>query len=305
LLATFEAVDDDFGLGRLWRLRALIHWIEARSADADAAWERSVRHARAAGDERGWSDALSWMASSAQIGPIPVEEAIVRCEEIRAQLGGHLRSQALVLDHLAALRAMRGEFETARRLLAERRAIMAELGTSSMHTAVSHDEALVALAAGDLAGAAGVLRTGYERLAEMGERALLATTAALLAHVTYEQGHLEEAWSLTQTAEEAAAADDLSAQIVWRAVRAQLLAQQGELAGAERMSREAVEMAERTDWLSDHGDALVARARVLQMAGNRDAAAACLSGAAALYAQKGNTIAAQRVQALLAHSVTA
>jgi ATP/maltotriose-dependent transcriptional regulator MalT len=262
-------------------------------------------HAQRAGDERGWSDALSWLASSAHIGPIPVADAIARCEEIRAQLGGHLRSQALVLDHLAALRAMRGEFEVARRLLAERRAILAELGATTMHSAVSHDEALVALAAGDLAGAEAVLRAGYERLTQMGERALLATTAAMLAHVTYEQGRLDEAWTLTQIAEEAAPADDLSAQITWRAVRGQLLARRGALPEADRTSRDAVELAERTDWLSDHGDALVARARVLQMAGDEEGAASCLSEATALYARKGNTVAAQRARALLAHSTPA
>jgi gamma-glutamyltranspeptidase len=305
LLATFEEPQDDLGLGRLWRLRALVHWIEARSADADAAWERSVAHAQSAADERGWSDALSWLASSAHIGPTPVADAIARCDEIRDQLRGHLRSHALVLDHLAALRAMRGEFEIARRLLAERRAIMAELGAATIHSAVSHDEALVALAAGDLAGAEVVLRAGYERLTEMGERALLATTAAMLAHVSYEQGRLDEAWDLTQTAEEAAAADDLSAQIAWRAVRSQLLARRGELREADRMSRDAVELAERTDWLCDHGDTLVARARVLQMAGDEEGAASCLSEATALYAQKGNTVAAQQARALLAHSMPA
>jgi len=305
LRATFEETRDDLGLGRLWRLRALVHWIEARSADADAAWERSVAHAQSAADERGWADALSWLASSAHIGPIPVADAIARCEEIRAQLGGHLRSQALVLDHLAALRAMRGEFEIARRLLAERKAIMAELGATTMHSAVSHDEAIVALAAGDLAGAEAVLRVGYERLTEMGERALLATTAAMLAHVTYEQGRLDEAWALTQTAEEAAPADDLSAQITWRAVRGQLLARRGAFPEADRTSRDAVELAERTDWLSDHGDALVARARVLQMAGDEEGAASCLSEATGLYARKGNTVAAQRARALLAHSMPA
>jgi class 3 adenylate cyclase/tetratricopeptide (TPR) repeat protein len=305
LLATFEEGQDDLGLGRLWHLRALVHWIEARSLEADTAWERSVEHARKAGDERGWSEALSWLASSAHIGPIPVDKAIARCEHIRVELGGHLRSQALVLDHLAALRAMRGEFETARRLLAESRAIMSELGAATMHTAVSHDEALVALAAGDLAHAEAVLRAGYERLADMGEKALLATTAAMLARVSYERGRLEEAWRLTQETEAAAALDDLSAQIAWRAVRALLLARQGALPEAEQMSRKAVEMAARTDWITDHGDTLVARAHVLQMAGDARAAADCLSDAVALYARKGNTVAAQRARALLAHSVPA
>ena len=96
LVETLEQARDDLGLGRLWRLRGLVHWIEARSADADAAWERAADHFRRAGDQRGWSDVLSWLASSAYVGPMPVERAIARCESIRAQLADHPRAQALV-----------------------------------------------------------------------------------------------------------------------------------------------------------------------------------------------------------------
>jgi ATP/maltotriose-dependent transcriptional regulator MalT len=261
-----------------------------------------VAHARRANDERGWSEALSWLASSAYIGPTHVDEGIARCESIREQLSGHRRAQALVLDHLAGLRAMRGEFALARRLLAEGKAILAEFGVT-MHTAVSHDEAFVALVSGDATGAEAVLRTGYERLAEMGEKALLATTAAMLAHVVYEQGRWDDAWAFTQAADDAAAADDVSAQISWRAVRAQLLARRGDIAEAKLMSDEAVSMAAQTDWLTDHADALMSRAQVLQVAGDGKEAAAAFESAIALYVQKGNTVAVQRARSLFGQSV--
>ncbi len=263
LLETFERAGDDLGLGRLWRLRALVHWIEARSADADAAWERAAEHADRAGDERGWSDALTWLASSAFSGPAPVKDGIARCERMRAQLSGHRRAQALVLDHLAGLRAMGGELATARRLLAESNAMLAELGVS-MHTAVSHHQAFVAIAADDAAGAEAILRAGYERLESMGEKALLATTAAMLAHALFEQGRLDDAWAFTEVAKGAAAVDDMSAQITWQAVRARLLARRGDLPGAKRMSDRAVALAASTDWLTDHADALMSRAYVLR-----------------------------------------
>ena len=302
LLATFEAAGDDLGLGRLWRLRALVHWIEARSASADGAWERAAEHSRLAADERGWSESLSWLASSARIGPTPVEDAIARCASIREQLSGHRRELALVLDHVAALLAMRGEFGNARRLLAESKAIMAELGVT-IHTAVSHDEAFVAFVSGDLAGAEAVLRAGHERLAEMGEKALLATTAAMLAEVIYEQGRMDDAWDFTQASEAAAAADDVSAQITWRAVRAQILARRGEMAEAKRLSGEAVSMAAGTDWLTNEGDALMSRAHVLRMAGESRAAAESFERAVALYAKKGNTVAVQHASSAFGDSV--
>jgi class 3 adenylate cyclase/tetratricopeptide (TPR) repeat protein len=297
LQAVFEEARDDLGLDRLWRLRALVHWIEARSAEAEAAWQRAAEHARRAGDDRGWADALLWLASSAWVGPIRVKDGISRCEAIRAQLSGDRRSQAAVLDSLAGLWAMTGDFATARRLLSERNTMLAELGRT-MHSAVSHQEAFVALASGDPAGAEGVLRAGYERLAEMGERALLAYTAVMLARAVREQGRFDEALTYTQVAEDTAAGDDLSAQISWRSERARLLAARGATIEATRMSAEAVRLAARTDWLSEHADALVAHAEVLQASGERARSMAALRDAIALYESKGNTIGVQRAESL-------
>jgi tetratricopeptide (TPR) repeat protein len=301
LLINFERSLDDLGLSRLWRLRALIHWIEACSTKAEAAWENAAEHARLAGDERGWAESLSWLASSAYVGPTPAEVGVGRCEDIHAQLAGHRRSQALVLEHLAALLAMQGEFDEARGLLTEGRGLMAELGTT-LHTAVSHDEAFVALASGDPVEAESLLRAGYDRLSGMGEKALLATTAAMLAQVVYERGRREEAWQLTVAAEEAAATDDVSVQIGWRAVRARLLARRGEPEAARRLSEAAVALARGTDWLTDHGDALVAHADVLQAIDDDEEAERACEEAVALYTRKGNSVGVERARALLGYS---
>jgi tetratricopeptide (TPR) repeat protein len=298
LLALFEQDGDDLGLSRLWRLRALVHWIEARSTDAEPAWERAAEHARRAGDERGWAEALSWLASSTYLGPVPVEDGIARCESIRVELSEFRRSQALVLQPLAGLRAMRGEFELARGLLAESSAILTDLGVT-MHTAVSHHEVDVALASGDIAGAAALLNTGYERLEEMGEKALLSTTAAMLAHVVFDQGRFEDAWKFTQAAEDTAATDDVSVQVLWRTARARLLAQRGAMEEAKRTAAEAVALAARTDWLTERADALLAQAQVLRAAGDASAAADACRSALDLYTRKGNQVGAQRAHSLL------
>jgi tetratricopeptide (TPR) repeat protein len=298
LREVFERADDHLGLGRLWRLRGLVHWIEARSASADDAWDQATEHSRRADDERGWSDALMWLASSALAGPTPVPEAIARCEGIRARLRDHSRAQAMMLHPLAGLHAMRGEYEVSRRLIAESNATLADLGVT-MHTAVSHHEAYVARVAGDAAGAESILRAGYERLAEMGEKALLADTAAMLAQVLDEQGRPDEAWTHTEEAEKAASDDDLSAQIVWRTVRARLLAGRGEISDAKRVSEEAVALAARTDWLSDHAEALLSQGEVHRVAGEGEPAARAIQKAIALYDLKGNTIGAQRARSAL------
>jgi class 3 adenylate cyclase/tetratricopeptide (TPR) repeat protein len=304
LLSTFEARNDRLGLGRLWRLRGLVHWIEARSASAETAWQQAAEHSRRAGDEPGWSEALNWLASSAHTGPMPAEQAIARCESIRAQLRDHPRAQAMVLQPLAALRAMRGEIDTAQRLLADSNATIAEFGVS-MHTAVSHHEAQVLTLAGDSGSAEAILRAGYARLDEMGEKALLADTAAMLAEVLCEQGRADEARAYTKEAEAGAADDDLSAQIGWRMVRARLLANADELAEAKRLSAEAVELAARTDWLSDHANALLSQGEVHRIAAETDPAAAAIRQAIALYERKGHTIGAQRARSTLAEHIPA
>ena len=132
LVATFTASGDDLGLDRAWRLRALVYWLEARSGDAEAAWEVGVEHARRAGDDEGLADALCWLASSAFSGPMPVVDGIARCEAIRIDLRGNPRAEAFVLQPLAGLWAMRGEYATARELLAQSNSILDELGITML-----------------------------------------------------------------------------------------------------------------------------------------------------------------------------
>jgi class 3 adenylate cyclase/tetratricopeptide (TPR) repeat protein len=295
LAATFTTEGDELGLDRLWRLRALVHWLEARSSDAERDWLMAVEHADRAGDEQGRADALSWLASSVFEGPTPADEGIARCEAIRGDLRGNRRAEAFVLQPLAGLWAMRGEFRTARELLAHSNAMMAELGIT-MDTAVPYHEAFVALLAGDPAEAEVSLRAGYERLREMGEKALRADTAAMLARAVHAQGRLDEALDLTREAEEEADLDDLSAQFVWRAVRAQILAHRGAFAEADRLATEAVALVEGTDWLTDHADVLMARAEVLVASGQDTAAEATVREALALYERKGNSVAAARAR---------
>ena len=292
---TFTAEFDELGLDRLWRLRALVHWLEARSADADCAWQLAVEHARRAGDAHGSADALSWLASSAFIGSTPTDQGIARCEAIRESLGGSRREEAFVLQPLAAMRAMRGEFGTARELLDRSNAMLAELG-ASMDTAVQYHEAFVAQLAGDPGRAEALLRAGYERLRRMGARGFLATTAARLAQALYAQDRIDDALLLTLEAQQDADANDRSAQFLWRAIRAAVLARGGALDEAKRLSAEAVALVEQTDWLTDYADVLMARAEVLTASGELAAADETVHAALELYERKGNVVAADRVR---------
>jgi class 3 adenylate cyclase/tetratricopeptide (TPR) repeat protein len=304
LRETFTVAGDELGLSRLYRAEALVHWLAGQSAKAEAAWMRATRHARRAGDEHGGADALVWLASAAHSGPTPVPEAIVRCRRILGQLRHDRMSQALTLRPLASLEAMAGRFDRAQALLDRATAIVDDLGVS-LTSAPAHFEAVIALLRGDGAAAEAALRPGYAHLEEMGERALLATTAALVAQAVVLQGRLDEAWRLADVAQEAAAADDLSAQILSRSARAQVLALRGDHAAADRLSAQAVALAARTDWLQDHGDALLVRSDVLRAGGDPEGASAAAGAALELYERKGSRVAAERARAALAAGIAA
>src|SRR6185312_2399991 len=141
---TFTSASDDLGLSRLYRAQAFVHWLRGRTAQADTAWKRAVRHSRMAGDELGVADGLVWQSSAAALGPRHVPDAIADCRAILDQLRSDRRSQALSMRPLASLHAMAGQFDVAHDLLAQSRAIHAELGVS-LHAVLAQDEAYVGL----------------------------------------------------------------------------------------------------------------------------------------------------------------
>jgi len=92
---------------------------------------------------------------------------------------------------------------------------------------------------------------------------------------------------------------------MWRQVRAKVLARRGELETAERLAREAVELAETTDSLNWRGDARRDLAEVLRLAGRTQEAADAARSALSLYEQKGNVVMAGRARAVLDELVSA
>ncbi len=296
-MPAFLRAQDDLGLCRLAYCDALVHWFQGCAAAAAASWERAAAYARGRGDAHRLSDALRWIPSCALFGPTPVPEGIRRCEQLRAELHGSRQAEAEILGALAGLYAMTGEFGRARALVRESDAILAEVGFS-IH-AVAEWAALVETLGGEPRAAEERLRAGYERLEEMGDRAFLATTAALLARALHDQGRDREALAFAEICQQTAAPADLVAQIAWRGSSARILAAQGEVERAQQLAREAVALAETTDLLCDHGDALIDLTEALRTAGCLEAATETARQALALYERKGNLVAAGRGRSLL------
>jgi class 3 adenylate cyclase/tetratricopeptide (TPR) repeat protein len=292
-LKVFQKRGDDSGQGRAWSLKATIAWIGGQAAAADDAWRQAAEHAQRAGETRELFEILDWRASAAPFGPMPVDEAITLCLEIRERVRSSPVAVAETLYPLAVLHAMRGECEAARSLVREGNAIIEELGRIYSE-GISHHEAFVEMLAGQPDVAEERLRRAYVRLREMGEKTLLATTAAMLAQAIYAQDRPDEAWSFCQVSRETAADEDLSAQVVGMGASAKILARRGRGDEAEALARKAVELAARTDFLPHRGEAFLDLAEVLQANGRQREAEAAVRSALELFEQKGDLVSAER-----------
>jgi class 3 adenylate cyclase len=299
---SLEAAGDHGGLAQLAHVRALLWWIKAQSAEAERAWRRAADEALLAGDERMLSDAVGWEAASVAVGPMPVDAAIVRCEEIRAILKGDPWAEALALQPLASLHAMRGEFAVAFALLDESSETLSGFAPT-VDAAVSHPEVFVAMLAGDLERAERHLRAGRRLLEEMGERAVLASTESYLAQVLLAAGRDAEADRLARRCAALATDDDAWPQVAWRQVRARVLARRGQTRRALELAHEAVEVAMTTDHLNLQGDALVDLALVQAAAGSAEPEAA-LAAALEIYEAKGNIVRGREARRRLTRPVS-
>jgi tetratricopeptide (TPR) repeat protein len=125
------------------------------------------------------------------------------------------------------------------------------------------------------------------------------TAAIVLADALLEQRRPAEAEALADQAELWAMQEDIDPQIGRRRIKARVLARRAEFDSAERLAREAVELASGTDYLENEALARADLAEVLELAGRRDEARAELGRALELYEQKGIVVQAERVRARL------
>jgi class 3 adenylate cyclase/tetratricopeptide (TPR) repeat protein/type II secretory pathway predicted ATPase ExeA len=297
-LPLLESAGDHVELARAFRMLAWAHGTACRYGEAAEAAGRAMEHAASGDDERQRRHAASQYAIAALYGPTPVPEAIEHCEEIVAEAVEDRRTQGLVMSLLSGLKAMRGEFATARDLYTHARIMLAELGRSVVAASTSQQSCGVEMLAGDPAAAERELRRDFAELSEMGEKYFLSTAAGELARAVYAQGRYEEAEELTRMAAELSAEDDLTSQALWRSVRAKTLARRGLGPEAEELAREAVDLLLDTDALVLQADALEDLAEVLALAGSEDARA-CLEEALRLLERKDNVVSAERLRASL------
>jgi tetratricopeptide (TPR) repeat protein len=196
---------------------------------------------------------------------------------------------------------MLGLFGEARTILVELRAGLTDRGGGiPLGAILSQDCVLVELLAGDPGAAVELGEKGCRLLEELGEKALLSTSAGSLAQALYELDRLDEADVWARRGAELGATDDVTTQMLWRQVSAKVLARRGELEEAERLARDAVSIGAATDMLNQQGDAYADLGEVLLLGGEIDETVAALEQAVERYERKGNLVSAQRARERLA-----
>ena len=288
LIPTLEEAGNEAGLARAWRLLTYVQAGAAQWGAAEKAATAMLEHARASGDRLMEIRALPALAEMALSGPLRVDEAIERCEELVVQAEGDRKAEAIILRSIAHLRAMQGDFNTAREIYGRVRRTLEELGGNFNAALVSLDSGPIEMLAGDPDTAVLELRRDYETLDHMGERNYISTTAAYLAEALYRSGNADEAGDYAAFSETVAAEDDLLTQFLWRGVRAKLLAREGRFDEGAAMAREAVRLAHTSDDPVAQGNALVALAEVSVLGDRRAEATSALGTAIARFEAKGS-----------------
>ena len=279
--------DDHSGLALgLW-LVAQSYWDEYKLSEAEKALEDGLLHVREGGERSHYEGKiLSALSAVLLWGPAHSAKAAEIADALIEQSGGNLTVQAYSRLRTGVLKAMLGEFEEARELIRGARAAYEELGQSFPLVRSSHEAGMMELFADDAVAAEKEFRAGIAGLEAMGEKAYLASSVAMLGRALLAQERWDEAIEATKVSEESAG-DDPSMKGEWGPVRAVALANKGELEAAEKMAREALEVAAQPEDVLIRGYALLGLGEVLLAAGKAEEAKPVLDEALALFEGKG------------------
>ena len=268
-LPVFDAVEDYRSLGRAWLTLSFVHGLmHCRHAAAIEAAECAMDFYR----RSGWpvSACLASLSAAAQNGAMPTREAARRCRQLLAQGGsprrgerppvaGRTRSDAWALgrgppsrcagaDDLRPARPARARADQLRdRSKEESNCLPATVTRRS----VPSEQAARRSSA-----------WAVSRTSRRGRRSSVTSVYGL--------GHYDEAERLSHRAEELGATDDVLTQVLWRSLRARVLARQGRIVEAEELIGEATQLADDTDALNLRAKVLLDRAEVLQFAGRSE-----------------------------------
>ena len=267
-IATFEQLGDEAGVARALTDAGILLFWRGEAAAAIEELERAAAYARRQGDEAQEVRSLRWALTAAFWGPIPTRGVLERIEQLRSLAKTYRSLEVALLRTSAALEAMGGRFDVARDLIAQAKMLGEELGLETdLAWGVADSAARVELLAGNPAAAELELRPACEALERMGNWGALATLTPELADALYALGRDDEALRLTELAERVATPRMRPRRSAGGACARRCSPARADFDEAERLAREAVALAERTDYLDVRSQAVADLAEVLRLAG--------------------------------------
>ena len=243
--------------------------------------ERAAGHARSAADRTLEAEIYASWLTMARHGPVPSSELESLAVEFRRRVPTR-RLEVRVLSALAIVAALRDDLDTARRTYVEANTLAGELRFPSSASIAAEVELL----AGNWPVAEQLLRADLERLQHIGDMGHYASLVLPFVDALVAQGRGEESRAAVELGASFAIHDDADAQMGVAGSRAALLLLEGDLAAAEAHGREAVAIAERTQYTIARIRALSGLADVLAADGRTDEAREALDSAIQLARQK-------------------
>ena len=297
LLEVAEPAGDDLAIG--WALYTLggLAWQRCRSDEAEPAWRRALHHLRRAGDQRITDECFGWYVGVPLLGPMPCDRALEVLRGYESETRGSVQAAWELQATFAWILAYQGHVDQARRIMGEYDRLLRELGRRETAAFARQMIGWVELIAGNFEEAERLAGVAVSELEAMGSE-VSGIHWAIRAQALYELGRYDEAEAAVKRGAERFA--DVSTQVMQRSIEAMVLARRGLFDDAERIARDAVVEMDSSDFPSERGDARMALAEVLQLAGRTQEAADAIREAIVLYEGKGNVLQAGTARAKLA-----
>ena len=296
--AILEAAGHDEGLFHYWLSVAREAWFGCRAAECATASERAVAHAERAGMVRGVRESKSQICACYIFSPIPVSEAVERVDEIRREADASGLLEAWSSACLGRLLAMRsnGDLERARELVRRGRQAHRDAGARLTWAAMAMAEGHVEWRAGRLDAMELVLRAGVDELAQLRDRGFSPTVTLYLADCLLAQGELDEVEALCVRARELTSADDVVNFVFLDGVEGVLLAHSGRPDEGCELAKQAVELAETTDFFELRAWSRIWLTESLATAGRNAEATETAARALAIHEAKGDVTGGARAR---------
>jgi class 3 adenylate cyclase/tetratricopeptide (TPR) repeat protein len=299
-LEIFEQADDHYGIALYWWCVAIDAWFQLRAAETAEACKRVVAHLERS-SAAGWAvgNPRGRLLSAYLHGPMPVDDAIEQVGALRAGEHGILE-EAWGQQNLGRLYSLKGEIARARELVGGRQ-VYTEAGLLASAGAMTLGESEVEFRAGDLQAEERVLREGVDLLERIGERGYYPTVSVELAKCRYRAGADDaEVEELCDKVREASGKDDLI-NFIWLDVLGGLLhARRGEHEQAERCARQALALAESSDFYFARAATRAYFAEILVQMGRSEEAAEMAAQSFEIFEAKGDVAGAAQFRSRLA-----